>query len=296
MGAIVLSQNPSPDAIAAGTALYLGLTKLGKNVSLVCATVANSDLVGADKIQPQLVTSGDSLVVSFPYTDGSIDKVDYNIQGNTFNLTIAPRNGFPKLDPSQVKYSYTGGVLDFIIVLDAPTLQSLGTIYTDNQSQFQGKDIINIDRHLTNALYGSANFVNKTASSVSELVLQLLQELQAEMDKDMATNLYAGIAAATNSLTSYSVNADTFETIANLMRMGAVRKPFRKPGAPQSAQPRPVGFQSQRPPQRSIPIQPTQPIEPEEVPVTMEENNPLEKQQTPQDWLKPKIFRGGGLI
>lgn len=305
LGAIVLPQNPGQDAVAAGCALYLALTKLGKNISFVSGTPVQSDLVGSDKIQFQLVTSGDSLVVSFPYQDGSVDKVDYSIQGETFNLTIAPRSGFTKLDPAQVKFSYTGGTLDFVIVLDAPTLQSLGSAYSDNQNQFQGRDIINIDRHLTNAQFGTVNYVNKTSSSVSELIMQILRELQIEMDKDIATNLYAGINAATNGLTSYSVNADTFETIANLLRMGAIRKPFRRPGttAPQSFG-QPLSQQPQQKPfipsmrpvqQRPVPQQTQQSMEPEVV----DENQQLpgaDKQQTPQEWLKPKIFKGSGLI
>ncbi len=269
-GAIVLSSNPTADATAAACALYLGLTKMSKSLTLACSGKPQFDLVGTDKIQNNLVGSGDNLVISFPYTEGSIDKVDYNIQGNSFNLIVAPRQGFPKLDPQQVKYNYTGGTVDFIITLDAPNLNSLGNIYSDNQNQFIGHDIINVDRHLTNAFFGTVNFVNKTASSISELVLSILQNLQIEMDRDMATNLYAGVSSATNNFTSYSVNADTFEHIAALLRMGAVKKVLRKPD---------MGFQSR--PNREY--QPSQ-------------NNPkpienVEKEKQPQDWLKPKIFR-----
>lgn len=287
-GAIVLPANPSYDAIAATTSLYLGLTKTGKNISLVCETALQNDLTAADKIQVNLVTGGDSLVISFPYTDGSIDKVDYNIQGTFFNLVITPRPGAPKLDPTQVKHSYTGGILDFIIVADSPTLNSLGTIYSDNQTQFQGKDIINIDRHLTNSFYGTINLVNKTSSSVSELIFSILQNLQVEIDRDMATNLYAGIAAATNNFTSYSVNADTFEHIAALLRLGAVKKIAKK----QDSFNQPIKFNQpkiiKKPSSREV--QNVAPIE------TVEKETQAEPVKTPQDWLKPKIFRGNDLV
>src|SRR3972149_10008580 len=122
--AIVLPSNPTVDAVAAATALYLALHKMGKSTSIVCLNKVSYNLTAVDKIQSQLSTNGDSLVVSFPYSDGAIDKVDYNIQGNNFNLIITPRQGFPKLEPSQVKYNYAGGNLDFVIVIDAPTLNS----------------------------------------------------------------------------------------------------------------------------------------------------------------------------
>ena len=276
-GVIVLPINPSVDALAAATSLYLSLLKMGKTINLVCSSQVSGDLIAVDKVQNNLSVSGDNLVISFPYSDGAIDKVDYNIQGENFNLIITPRPGFSKLDQTLVKYSYSGGNFQFIIVIDSPNLNSLGEIYSNNQNQFQGKDIINIDRHLTNGQYGTVNLVNKTISSISELVFKVIQNLEVEIDKDIATNLYAGIVTSTNNFSSYSVNANTFETIAKLLRMGAVKKAFRKPQFIQ--------------PGKAREMQPVKPIESVEKEPTLEE-----KPMTPQDWLKPKIFKGGGLI
>ncbi len=284
-GAIVVPTNASVDALAAATSLYLGLNKLGKSISLAAANEVNApEIAAADKFQSNLVSSGNNLIISFPYSDGSIDKVDYNIQGNFFNLIITPRANYPKLDPSQVKYSYTGGNLDFIIAIDAPNLNSLGAIYADNQDKFQGKDIINIDRHLTNSFYGSANYVNKTASSISEMVFKILQDLGIEIDKEIATNLYLGITSATNNFSSYSVNADTFETVAQLMRLGAVKKTAKKPTFP--------GFSNPG----NLSVAPSQSANKEirsEKPIEVIEKEP-KQEPPPQDWLKPKIFHGGG--
>ena len=295
---IIVPPNPSIDAIAASTSFYLALNKMGKTVSLVCSQKPQSDLVASDKFQNIIGAGGDSLMVSFPYTDGAIDKVDYNIQGETFNLIITPRPGFQKLQPNQVNFSYTGGLVDMIIVIDAPTLSSLGTIYTNNQNQFTGKDIINIDRHLTNAYFGTVNYVNKTVSSISELILSILQTLRVEIDRDIATNLYAGAAASTNNFTSYSTNADTFEHIATLLRLGAVKKAFKKPGS--VATPPTMNFQSQpvRPqPQVINSIPGHSPEVPKSSSIeSVEKEVTTEKPQTSQEWLKPKIFKGGGLI
>jgi hypothetical protein len=193
------------DAVASATSLYLGLTKAGKNITIACSTPVNTEVTASDKIQNTFITKGDNLVISFPYTDGSIDKVDYNIQGSTFNLIITPRQGQPKLDAQKVAYSYTGGKVDFIITVDAPSYNALGQIYQENQAEFDGRPVINIDRHLVNNMFGTVNYVNKTASSTSELVLKLLMSMQIEIDRDMATNMYTGLTAATNYFTSYSV-------------------------------------------------------------------------------------------
>lgn len=308
-GAILLPVNPSNDAIAAATAIYLGLTKLGKNMTLVCETPVKSDLTGADKVQDELTTAGDNLVISFPYTDGAIDKVDYNIQGSTFNLIVSPRQGQPKLNPDQVKYSYSGGTVDFVITIDAPNLHSLGRSYNENKTQIDGKTIVNIDRHLVNDFFGTVNMVNKTSSSTSELALQFLEDVSAEVDKDIATNLYSGLMGATNNFTSYSVNAQTFECAARLLKAGALKRQIKKPvtGQPQQA----MGAQNfnrkpfnGQPAPKAAPAAPTNPpvgFDDEEQikPIEAVERNPEMKdsdEESSQDWLKPKIFRGTGLI
>ena len=303
-GIIVLPTNPSADAIAGATSLYLGLLKMEKNISLVCSSPIRSDMSAADKIQQSLSVGGDNLVVSFPYTDGAIDKIDYHIQGEKFNLVITPRQGFPKLNPDQVAYSYSGGSFDFIITIDAPNLNAVGTLYTENQAQFQGKEIINIDRHLTNAFFGTVNYINKTSSSTCELVYKVLLQLQCEIDKDIATNLYSGIAGATNTFTSYSVNAETFETIAALLKAGAIKKTM-----PQPAMKPPQTFQPPMPVQQAPTQQPVstpvfaikQPgTERQQVQsittVESQESQSKEGAQSAQDWLKPNIFKGGGLV
>lgn len=283
MGAILLPLNPSIDTVAAATALYLILTKKGLVISLVCSTKIDYDLIGVDKIQSSPNAPGDNLVISFPYVEGAINKIDYFIDNETFNLVITPRAGAKKLDYNQVKFSYSGGNFDFVIVLDTPTLNSLGELYQNNIQLFQGREIINIDRHFTNTSFGTVNIVKKDVASLSELIYQIIKQNQLEIDKDIATNLYSGIAAATNNFTSYSTNADTFQTIAELLRAGAIKKLIKKPTPTQSfTSPQPII--APRETQKTIAI--------EDVEKEKKQDEPI----APSDWLKPKIFKGSGLI
>ncbi len=272
-GVIILPINPTVDAVAAATSLYLSLIRIGKNVSLICSTPIHMDLDGVDKVQNQININGDNLTISFPYMEGAIDKVDYNIQGENFNLIISPRQGFPKLDINQVKYTYSGGQFQFIITVDCPSLNSLGEIYTDNQNLFQGKEIINVDRHLTNSYFGTVNIVKKSISSISELVLELIKDLKVEVEQEIATNLYAGISSSTNNFNSYSVDAETFESIAYLLRSGAVKKTLKKV-SPQHSVYKPGELKNVR----SI-----EGVEKE-----------VQADSSSQNWPKPKIVRTSG--
>ncbi|MEO6509199.1 MAG: DHH family phosphoesterase [Patescibacteria group bacterium] len=359
-GVIILPQNPTQDAIASACSLYLGLTKIGKNVTIACSSPVQADFVAADKIQTNISTGGDNLVISFPFKEEALDKVDYGFQGDFFNVIVTPRPGQSRLEPNKVKFSYTGGTLDFIITVDAPNLNSLGAIYAENQNEFAGKMIINIDRHLVNDQFGAVNFVMKTASSTSELVYKVLVSLQVEFDREIATNLYSGITVATNNFTSYSVNADTFEAASTLLKAGAMKKaPIRQPGAQIPGMPM-QGMAPRQgmpmPPMRPMPMPMGMDLDDDEeddefdempmpmprAPMPMRQPMPMPQQQqqstfsfpqqqrhpqprtqqappppqlnenmkavedveqeggtpeapaAPQDWLKPKIFKGGG--
>src|SRR3990167_4531706 len=126
----------------------------------------------------------------------------------------------------RVQQSSTPKKSDLIITIYTATLNSLGTLYTSNKDQFTGVEIINIDRHFTNANYGTVNYVDKKSASVSEMVLDIVKTLRINLDKNIATNLYAGIVSATNNFTAHSVSANTFEASAFLLNNGAVKSPI----------------------------------------------------------------------
>ena len=305
-GLICLPENASDDAIASATALYLGLTQIGRNVSLASSAPIKSDLVAADKIQGEVATSGDNLVISFPYQDGSIDKVDYFIQNDMFNIVVSPRAGTEKLNQKEVKFNYSGGSVDFIITVDTPNFRALGQLYNDNQEQFKGKKIVNIDRHLTNSFYGSANYVNRTVSSTAELILGILQTMNVQIDKDIATNLYAGIASATSNYTATTVNAGTFEASAFLLKQGAV-KPGQKLQPAQHVQPMANGQQRAPQPPRMQPQMQQRPVqqapqfqdEPEEAdqfqPQPQRQPQQIPTPTQPKSFERPKSARPKGV-
>jgi len=222
---ICLSAQPSDDSVAAATSLYLALSKIGKSATIISAGEIKTDIVGAEKIKNELSILGDNLVIALPYKEDAIDKIDYFIQGDKLNIVVTPSTPDKRISPDDVKFEQTGGNIECIITIDADSLKRLGYIYTENEEIFKGKNILNIDRHITNSRFGTINLVDKSSSSTSELILSLIKDLKAKIDKDISTNLYFGIRAATNNFSSFSVTPDTLETAAFLLRQGAVKKP-----------------------------------------------------------------------
>ncbi len=328
-GVILLSATATPDDFAAGLALYLSLIKAGKDIYIVSSKRSEINFIGADKIASKLDIPGDNLVISFPYVEGAVDRVDAKIESGKFSIVIVPNQGFPPLDPKQAEFSRSGGTVDFVVLIGVTNLNSLGDLYEQNKDIFQGNEIINIDRKLGNARYGTLNLIDTSFSCMSEIIFRLIQELQVEIDQDIATNLYSGILAGTNNFTSLSIKPDTLEIAAFLMKKGAKKIPVRSQTAAVSSvsriQPQTVvsrsasaasvggttGFAQSQPTAQPVvrrtsvsqsvretveqPVKSTfsspisSSVKPKEPAVSEDQ---AEEKSAPQDWLKPKIFSG----
>lgn len=265
---VLTKQNPSVDTMASVLAIYLAMTKMGKDTTAVMESqplVEVANLVGVDQVKTSL--SGKNLLITYkPYKLGDFEKVTYledpgqtGTLDDSFKLTIVPRDGFIP-DPKNFQFSSAGGLAgaaaDLIFTVDVLEPTQLGKLY--DPSLMATVPIINIDNHDPNKDYGKFNLVEPEAASISEIVTFFLRAVNAQIDADIAGNLYQGIAAATNNFQSPKVAAATFEAAAICLRS----KPKPAPVAPPLAQPQ----------------------------------QPQATQSVPQDWLGPKSYRGTSTV
>ncbi len=99
-----------------------------------------------------------------------------------------------------------------LIVLDTPDVKRIDGIEIDNFSK-----IIKIDHHPFVEKFGDIEYIDDTASSASELVLELINETDLLMDKNIASKLYLGIVSDTNRFMFNNSTGDTFRKIAKLI-------------------------------------------------------------------------------
>lgn len=244
---IFIRSKPDLDTIAAGLALYLSLSQKGREVRIVCPdkmTVSQSHLFAVDKITDDLGQGGKNLIISFPYIEGSIEKVSYNIENNRFNLVIEPREEKQLLDRNNVEFSHSGkGSLNFDLFLGVGVsqLSGLGKFQDSLQKILQEKQMVTIDMTPSQFPFETLQIVTPGSKTISEIVALLLSKMSLPVDQDIAANLLTGIKDKTNNFRE--AGADTFEAAAFCLRKSE-------------------GERGMTPPQ-----------------------------QTPPDWLKPKIFR-----
>lgn len=264
---IAFPKDADDDVVAAGLALYLTLQKMRKQASVVCPAdikVAQAHLFGINKISKQLA-GGNTLVIALPYKEGTIEKVSYNIEGDKFNLVIEPRGERLSFNPNDVEYNFGKGDYDMVVVMGASDLSDLGDIYETHKNIFQ-KALVNIDNHQNNTRFGQINIVED--GPISQTMTTLFRTLRLPLDQDPASNLYTGIASKQGSLRLDTASPDMLEALAYLMRSKAELLLKSGKTLEQPSQ-KPLSSNSQKA-------------------INQEDQNTIE--ETPEDWLKPKIF------
>ena len=298
---IFLSPNPTFDGMAAGLGLYLSLLQMKKNVSIVCPTsptVGVSSLVGIDKVSTSFGApsgTGQDMIVSFPYREGEIEKVSYDVEGGKLRIVVkaGPQGlSFAQSDVQFERGGQTGGgsMPSLVFFIGVADMQSLG------MQKPEGVTIVNIDNRSNNTKYGDIVHVDSRFSSLSEEVADFLTllEPQIELDRDSSQNLLSGILSATNNFEGGQGSYLAFEMAGILMKKGAVRSahgPVAQPMTP--AMPAANYFPPQ--PAAEQVMQPVQPVQPQPVqPEPIQQPQPV--QQPPADWLTPKVYKGSTVL
>lgn len=118
-----------------------------------------------------------------------------------------------------------------IIILDCGDLRRTG--YAERlkgYSRVHRKRIINIDHHPKNDVHRISwyNYVDYEASSTSELIYKLLQELKIDINKNVATCLLCGIYTDTGGFRHANTSQEVFKIASQLMLAGAQLKHITK--------------------------------------------------------------------
>ena len=110
---------------------------------------------------------------------------------------------------------------DLGIVVDASSLDRLGTLYEENKELFGALPLVNVDHHVTNDRFGAANVVDARAASATEVLTLLLARLGIEPDVATASCLLSGLITDSLSFQTESTTSRTLRIAADLVEAGA---------------------------------------------------------------------------
>lgn len=140
-----------------------------------------------------------------------------DIISNTFPNKKVYAVGFPaskfkylgSLDKMEEEY-YRNSLL---IVLDTPDQKRV-----DGADPSRFKDSIKIDHHPFIESFCKTEWIDDKASSVSQMLVELVFHTKLSMSKEAAEKLYIGIVADTNRFLFYYTTPKTFDLVSRLIR------------------------------------------------------------------------------
>lgn len=127
-----------------------------------------------------------------------------------FGYTFLPGSAL-LVQPDKVPLAHT------FLALDCGARDRLGLVESQAQTS---RTLINVDHHPGNEQFGHLNIVVTTASSTAELVAWLLRDLGVQIDRDIATCLYAGVVTDTGRFQYANSTPDTLRLAADLLACG----------------------------------------------------------------------------
>lgn len=157
-----------------------GLLADAGSVSVVCHVYPDADTIGAGLALAQVLEgAGKRVQVSF----AAPERLPESLQSLPGGHLLVP--------PDAVRMD-----VDLVVTVDIPSLNRLGAL---SALAGDGREVLVIDHHASNQLFGTANFVDPSADSTTMLVAELLDAWGKPIDNEVAHCLYAGLTTDTGS-------------------------------------------------------------------------------------------------
>jgi phosphoesterase RecJ-like protein len=175
------------------------LLDAAESVSVVCHVYPDADTIGAGlALALVLERSGKRVEVGFAAPSALPE-----------SLQSLP-GGHLLVDPDVMRSDS-----DLVVTVDIPSVNRLGALRALADS---GREVLVIDHHASNQLFGTANYVDPSADSTTMLVAELLDAWGKPLDQRVAHCLYAGLTTDTGSFRWASARAH--ELAARLLELG----------------------------------------------------------------------------
>ncbi|MGV0792638.1 DHH family phosphoesterase [Mycolicibacterium sp. XJ1819] len=156
------------------------LLSAAATVDVVCHVYPDADTIGAGlALALVLDRVGKSVQVGFA-TPAELPESLQSLPG-----------GHLLVDPAAMRRG-----ADLVVTVDIPSVNRLGAL---SELAETGREVLVIDHHASNQLFGTANYVDASADSTTMLVAELLDAWDQPIDTDVAHCLYAGLTTDTGS-------------------------------------------------------------------------------------------------
>ncbi len=263
---VALSKNPSVDEISAALGLTLLLDRVGKHVTAIYSGETPSVI---QFLEPERTfeTNTDSLqdfIISL--NKDKADHLRYKIEGDFVRVYITPYK--TKISPEDLEFSEGEVNVDLVICLNVQSVEDLDAALAEHGRIMHDAGVINISNSIPGRI-GGLEWNDGEASSVSEMIVKLMDKMGQEMSKDIATALLTGIMAETERFSNEKTTPSTLSLASELMKAGADQQLVAAHMVPvPAAEPAPAEPVAPEIEPGSIEVRDEAPVEPIAEPVT----------------------------
>ncbi len=216
---VTVSNNPTVDQLSACIGMTLWLNKMNKHGTAVFSGDIPNTL---EFLQPEatLEKNTDSLRDFIIALDKSkADKLRYKVEDRVVKIYITPYR--TSLSEDDLEFSQGDFNVDAIVAIGVSKQEDLDQAIMAHGRILHDAVVTTINTS-SDAGLGSINWIDTTASSLSELVYDLCQSIDAkQLDPQIATALLTGIVSETERFSNNKTTPNTMSVAAALMGAGA---------------------------------------------------------------------------
>jgi len=219
---VATPENPCVDALGSAFALTNAFKKLNKKAEILIPEKLPEKFHFLNKhssLNPlSLQTFKErEFVLTLKNPQNHINNLYYQKQNDLLHIYLTGKNEIQEND-LRIKRAHP---FDLIFMIKIPDYEKTGKVFEYNRELFIETPVINIDNHVNNEEFGEINLVDVNSSSVSEITLDLIDFMDRNLlDKQIATQILAGLIDATNNFQSSKTNPRTFNNAAVLINRG----------------------------------------------------------------------------
>jgi hypothetical protein len=219
---VTVSNNPSVDALSSAIALTLILNKLGKHTTAIFSGQAPPAITFLDPGKT-FETSIDSLRDFIIALDKEkADHLRYKVDGEVVKIFITPYR--TTLSSNDLEFSQGDYNVELVLALGVENQTHLDGALEAHGSILHDAAVVTIGNTTESSSLGSIDWRDDTASSLSEMLVTLVESLQSDtplLDQEIATALLTGIVAETDRFSNPKTSSKVMTMAAQLMAAGA---------------------------------------------------------------------------
>ncbi len=223
---VLLPENPRGDHFCSALALahFCDL----KNIKTTIAFTDPYEQISLFEFLPQPTTTDIThsiagtrdLIITFNTKYNKILDVKTGQVDDEFKIHVTPERGM--IDSRDFSFLPGKFPYDIIITVGATDKESMGQLYEEIPDIFYELPIINIDNKSANEQFGQINIVSAIASSTSEIIGDLFEEItNKKISQKCAQCLLTGIISETHSFQNHKTTPQAMTLSSRLIEYGA---------------------------------------------------------------------------